>query len=95
MFAPPQADVPPSDTPQDDQEYEDLLISVVTQIVTILTESDSDGDDRTTLAGGSRRGRNEDRALGGSVPGGVGLGSWSGSIASCWGTFIPDAGPRV
>lgn len=26
----------------DDEEYEDLLISVVTQIVTILTDSDSD-----------------------------------------------------
>lgn len=39
------SDNPPSDAPADDQEYEDLLISVVTQIVTILTESDPDDGD--------------------------------------------------
>jgi len=45
MIVSSATDIPADNTPTEDQEYEDLLISVVTQIVTILTESDLDDDD--------------------------------------------------
>ena len=37
--------------PSEDQEYEDLLISVVTRIVTILSESDDAAPDPESKSG--------------------------------------------